>query len=179
MARNLEAAWTVNRVNALIRNPINDRIAYGTNRLPHANAPSSWFGGTTAGLGALAVDSNVQGTAGAAKLNNMIRNYTRLFNRICRKRMIIYYNNNGSLQVWSDVTGIGNFATGVAASAIASPATEFRAGSDIQEAALTSHLNSMYNSWWNNAGNTTVQTLTYTVCHTSCHSNCNCNRGRR
>lgn len=179
MARNLEAAWTVNRVNALIRNPINARIAYGTNNIPHANTPSSWFGGTTAGLGALAVDSNVQGTAGAAKLNNMIRNYSRLFNRICRKRMIIYYNNKGSLQVRSDVTGIGNFATGVAASAIASPATEFRAGSDIQEAALNSHLNSMYNSWWNNAGNTTVETLTYTVCHTSCHSNCNCNRGRR
>lgn len=179
MARNLEGSWTVNRVNALIRNQINPKIAYGTNARPHANTPVGWFAGTTAGHGALAVNSNVTGNANAANLNAMIRNYTRLFSNICRKRMVIYYNNNGSLQVWSDATGIGNFVSGVAAGNIGSPGTEFSAARDTKEAELDTHLTAMYNSWWAQAGNRTVETLTHTVCHTSCHSNCNCNRGRR
>lgn len=179
MARNMTAVHVVNRVNAIIRNNINGHINWGTNVIPHANIPAAWFGGTTAGIGATTVQAAVQGNAQAAKLNTMIRDYTRLFRNICRKRLIVYYNNEGTLQAWFDQTSIGNFASGVPAANIASAGTEFRAGTGIKEVELENHLTAMYNSWWSQAGNRTVETLSVTICHTQCHSNCNCNRGRR
>lgn len=178
MASNLSSVQTVNNINSLIGQRINAQVQFGTNNMP-ANSLPGWFGGGTGDIGYIAQGhANVVGNAGAQRLNDLVAYYTGLFARMCRKRMVIYYNNNGVMDVIGDTTGVGNFSSWPTW-ALTGLGTELVAGRQINYNDIVNHLNRMYTQWWNNAGGPVVETLTNTVCHYSCHSNCHGNRGRR
>jgi len=167
----------INLTNSLIGQAINGQVSWGTNAMP-GNSNPAWFQGPTNEIGYLGPGLQAfVGDMGAVSVRDAILYYSSLFNRMCRKRIVIYYNNNGALQPILDQTAIGNFVNGVGQAA--SIGTDPQPGQDIYLANIQNHIQEMYNRWWALAGAPTTEILTNTVCHTSCHSNCHDNRGRR
>lgn len=177
MASDINSNQAINLVNAILGQQINSLVSWGTNNYP-ANSLPQWFQGPTNEIGYLAAGNpGFTGDVGAAKLRDTLINYSALFNRMCRKQIVIYYNNNEVYEVLANQTSIGNFANGVGQAAwlgsAPAPLT------DISLAGLQNHINELYARWWNVAGAPVSEVLTNTVCHYSCHANCHDNRGRR
>lgn len=177
MASDINSNQAINLVNSLLGQRINPLVSWGTNSYPEGALPA-WFQGPTNEIGLLSSgNAAFAGDADAIKLRDALLNYSALFNRMCRKHITIYYNNNDVLQRIYNETAIGNFVKGVAqATPLASAPQPL---TDITLAGLQAHITDLYNRWWNVAGGPVSEILKNTVCHYSCHTNCHENRGRR
>lgn len=174
----IENNETIDVVNSLIRDRVVSNISWHNAAYP-ANSIPSWFNATGyPGIGKIDYGNvGVEGDVDASNLNGMIAYFAGLHAHIRRVRIIIYYNNNGALQVLSDQNAVGIMATYQSYShTLPQQVVE---GTPAARADLVNLCNAQYNNWLANAGNPITQTLTNTVCHTNCHSNCHSNRGRR
>lgn len=177
-------ASVVALANSWLYNNGNADISWGSNNFP-AGGLAGWFGGTTAGVGGMDVNSFSNGNADAASLAAALRAFTNTFARIRRTRIVIYYANNTGEDfvnafntVQSDVTAIAFTAYSVGDIAAGVSLPGLSAGQNESYANLNQACANLWTSYLNNCRNTTL-TLTNTVCHSSCHDNCHCARGRR
>lgn len=164
--------------NSILSNNMNAGIAWGTNNIP-PNGLASWFGGTTAGHGALFAAS--QFTAGepqAKQAQDVLRYVANAFSGIRTCRVLIYrtHYSLGS-QLISDTTAVGNTVYGVdfASAANLGGLTE---GTNMDLAVFNAACNALKARYDAVCRNSPL-TLTNTICHTSCHTSCHSSRGRR
>lgn len=168
----------VNSANVLIRNQCNAGISWGSNNYPSGSL-AGWFAGTTAGNQALfdlnnpAFQQQPTGRAMTNALNAFVGNfaYIRLM------RIVIYYNNNGSLQVRYDGTAVAHSTEPVGGLTADLPPT-INTGDLLSLGQVNDYCQRLFNRY-NSAARGSAILRTNTLCHTSCHSNCHGSRGRR
>ena len=175
-------------INSLIHDRILARVSWWRSNYPqHANP--QWFsdlGYPSVGTVQPGHDS-VVGPIDASDMNDLVSYFSGLHAHIRKVRIIIYYNNNGSLQTLSDQTAVGIMNSYFGYNLILPEQMSQGLSIDYSDGnspgaggkSFIGYLNAQFNNWAANAGNPVTQTLTNTVCHTNCHSNCHSNRGRR
>lgn len=168
----------INLVNSLINTKIINRVWWNKDSYP-ANSLVGWFNSAAAPVvGPIAFPhANLDDNINASNALELIRFYSGLHASIRRVRIIIYYNNNGTLSVTSDNTAIGSMATGIGYNLVG--LNDIAANTPVTRDGFITFCNAHYNNWNANAATPTTETLTNTVCHTSCHSSCHSSRGRR
>lgn len=165
-------------INSLVHDRILGNVVWWNANYP-ANALPAWF--SNLGYPSLGEvqpgHDSVVGNVDASDINDLLAYYSGLHVHIRRVRIIIYYNNNGTLQVRSDQNGVGimNSYYGYNLTLPQQVAKD----TDVTRAGFVGLCNAHYSNWQANAGNPITQTLTNTLCHTNCHKNCHSNRGRR
>lgn len=164
--------------NSILKNNMNSGISWGTNNYP-ANSIPGWFAGTTAGVDFTATVAHFQaGKPSASQTVAVLRNIANVFGGVRTTRIVIYYNNNGNLQVQYDGTAVANTIYGVGDFASQANLGGLGVNTPLSLNMFNAACLALWNVYVANCRNQ-VLTLTNTVCHTSCHVSCHSSRGRR
>lgn len=194
-----------NIINSYLRNRLEGRISYGSNSYPSDFGDPNYGGNTGIQVGDFDANWLPAGPVKAEPVVANIANYVRNWARVRSIQFLSYYNNNGSLSVRQNVTGITRLSSSIALTrtqAAVSNAnstagawsagdyvdpylhgidtrqwTAIVAGENATRSEVINYCDRVYNHIVS-LSNSTLR-ITKTFCHSNCHSQCHANRGRR
>jgi hypothetical protein len=186
----INAQNMVNRYADYVPTTANSGIVWGTNALPFAEFPSSYFGGTTSGrpIGLTAPDATYRGTLIYASnettaktapmvyhaLYNETYYYTNIRNLRARKVII---STIGANSVAYDQTQKSYLNTSYWQSLGAVSSNNIDIGQRITASGLEGFFGILRSRWQTLAANAVA--VDVNVCHISCHGSCHGSRIRR
>lgn len=183
----INAQNVVDRFADYVTTTVNTSITYGTNALPFSEAPTSWFGGTTSGVGIGVTGASVTpggGIVTAQNIYNTLVAETATYTNIRNATLQLFVQggggNTGSRPSPGTVVNVTN-KTHLATSYRQTLSTVADNGvitaGTITATGLEGFFQNLQDEWA--AKRDTGVTLVHTVCHSSCHSSCHGSRGRR